>query len=393
MNKDYSFDELIDRKGSYSMKWDTLKEIFGSEDMLPFWVADMDFKAPPGVIEALSKRVEHGVFGYPAKGHSFFAAAAAWQHQRHNWQVETDWIVGSPGVVPAISMAILALTEPGDKIIIQPPVYPPFFQCVLKNGRQLVENPLMVVNGRYEIDFDDLKVKISSGAKMLLLCSPHNPVGRVWTREELTRLAQLCLEHNVIIISDEIHQDIVFSGSRHIPTCSLGPEIEQQTIGLVAPSKTFNIAGLSTSLTIIPREDWRKAFQSMQEAMGLRLGNLFGVIALEAAYKEGADWLNQLLNYLEGNLEEIVAILGKLTPHIAVSRPEACYLAWLDCRSLGLKQHELRQFFADQAKLGLNDGLAFGSQGRGYMRLNFGCPRQMLMKGLSRLEQGMKNLR
>lgn len=305
---------------------------------------------------------------------------------RHQWEIDREWILSAPGVVPSINLAIQAFTAPGDEIIIQTPVYPPFFSCIVKNKRQIIENPLINSNGYYEIDFEDLESKITPRTKMLLLCSPHNPVGRVWTKEELLHLSDICLRHNIIILADEIHSDLIFKGHKHIPVASLSPEINQLTITCISPSKTFNIAGLYSSFMITADQEKRDLLCQVMDALDFSKGNLFAVAAVEAAYYEGAAWLDQLLPYLESNAEYAVAYIGKHIPGIKVKKPEGTYLAWLDFRELFQEPALLKEFLIKKARVGLNDGTTFGKQGAGFARLNFACPRSQLNEGLVRIK-------
>lgn len=385
------FDTVIARQNSGSTKWDDATTLFGSEDVLPFWVADMDFASPPAVTEALAARAEHGIFGYPSPRAYAYDAVAAWLENRHNWKADPDWMLCTPGVVTAITLAVQTFTNPNDKIIIQTPVYPPFFSSVTSQGRIVLENPLIYEAGEYRMDFDDLAAKAKE-AKMLILCSPHNPVGRVWTQTELTRLVQICLENNVLILADEIHGDLVYSGHKHIPLASLETANTDKIITLMAPSKTFNTAGLYTSIAIIPDSKLRRQFSQILQQLAINKTNVFGIAAMEAAYRHGGDWLDELLVYLEANAQYLTEFITANIPAIKVDKPQGTYLAWLDCRNLNLPQQELAKFFAHKAKVGLNDGATFGQQGNGFMRLNFGCPRPVLAEGLSRIAKAVKQL-
>lgn len=378
------FDKLIDRRHSGSLKWDNADFLFGTDDVLPLWVADMDFPAPPPVLEAIRNRADHGVFGYPSLHFPAFDALAGWLKKRHGWQTDTSWMISTPGVVTAISVAIQTMTCPGDKIIIQPPVYPPFSSSVQRNGRLLVENPLILENGRYRMDFNNLSRKVAE-ARMLILCNPHNPVGRVWSMEELKTLADICLTNNVIILSDEIHGDLIYPGHRHIPLAILGEEIAKHTITCVAPSKTFNTAGLYTSAVIIPNPVLRKDFAEGIQTLSIGNSNIFGITAMEAAYLHGEPWLEQLLPYLKSNADYLHESISYKTPKIKLQAPEGTYLAWLDCRGLGLDPESLASFFAKEAKVGLNNGVSFGTQGVGFMRLNFGCAKSVLKEAIDRI--------
>ncbi|MDR3559948.1 MAG: PatB family C-S lyase [Negativicutes bacterium] len=383
------FDQIIDRRNTGAEKWDALNAVFGADDVLPLWVADMDFASPPAVAEALQARAAHPVYGYHVRGDGYYAAAVDWLGRRHGWAVEKDWLSDVPGVVTAISVAIQAFTQPGDKVLIQPPVYPRFFSAVQQNRRQLVTNPLRQDGQGYHIDFEHFEQAMADGVKLVVLCSPHNPVGRVWTREELIRLGSICLRHKALIIADEIHADIVFKGHHHLPLAALSPELAACTVTCIAPSKTFNVAGLATSLTVIADPELRVRYNAALAALNLGEGNIFGNIALEAAYRHGGEWLDGLLEYLEDNADFVVDFFRRHIPGIAVAKPEATYLAWLDCRSLGMTPADLKDFFVRQAKVGLSDGTRFGAEG--FMRLNFGCPRPLLRQGLQRIAAACNN--
>jgi cystathionine beta-lyase len=386
----HNFDEIIDRKKTDSVKWSTNEKKFGKEDVLAMWVADMDFKAPEPVVEALVQRAAHGIYGYAARHSSNYEAVIEWMQKRHGWETQRSWQIPTPGVVPAISIAMLAFTQPGDKVIIQSPVYHPFFSIVSNNGRQVVENHLINDDGYYRMDFEELDRQLADPrVHMLILCSPHNPVGRVWTRQELTRLGELCLKHEVIVISDEIHSDLVFSWARHTPYASISAQMAQNSVSLFAPSKTFNLAGLHTSIALIPNRRLHQRFTQQIENLGIGGISVFGLAGLEAAYRYGEEWLTQLLVYLEGNLLFLENYIQVCIPQIKVRKPEGSYLVWLDCRKLGLKRAELRKFFIEEAGIGLNDGFAFGEAGEGYMRLNVACPRALLQKALEQLAKAV----
>lgn len=390
MNSD-KFDAIITRKRSGSTKWDDADTLYGAEDVLPLWVADMDFASPPAVNEALAERVRHGVFGYPSPHSYAWDAVTDWLHNRHNWQTKSEWMVSTPGVVSAITLAVQTFTKPDDKIIIQPPVYPPFFSSIENLDRIVLENPLLYEEGEYRMDFADLAAKAAE-AKLLILCNPHNPVGRVWTRAELTKLVEICRENNVLILSDEIHGDLVYAGHKYIPLGSLDSGIEDRIITLTAPSKTFNTAGLYTSIAIIPDKKLRGQFAKKVQQLSINKSNVFGITALEAAYRHGGPWLDELLVYLEGNAEYLTEYIADNIPTIKVAKPQGTYLAWLDCRALNLSQPELVKFFGQKARVGLNDGATFGKQGIGFMRLNFGCPRSILTEALQRIALAVKQL-
>ncbi|MDP4291453.1 MAG: PatB family C-S lyase [Bacteroidota bacterium] len=384
----YSFDEIVDREGTACVKWDLRDKVFGNADVLPMWVADMDFKTPGFITDAIIKRAQHPVYGYSFRTEGYYSSIINWIQVQHGWSIERDWILFSPGVVPVLFMAALAFTNPGDKILIQTPVYPPFYDAVLKNNRKLVFNPLILKDNRYEIDFEDLDQKLD-GTRMMIISNPHNPVGRVWTKDELLEIGRLCLKHKVVLISDEIHCDLVFSAYKHIPTASLSPEIADITVTCVAASKTFNTAGLSTSNVIISNPELRSRLENTILSVHVDSGNLFGSIATEAAYTYGREWHKQLIDYLEKNVNLVRSFLKEKLPAIRLIEPEATYLLWLDFRELGLSQSDLVKLLINKGRLGFNDGAAFGKEGYGFMRVNVGCPRSMLLDGLQRLEHAL----
>jgi cystathionine beta-lyase len=388
----HNFDKIVERYNTGSRKWDNVSEVFGDAEVLPLWIADMDFASQPAVVKAIQDKAAHGVFGYPARRTSLQDAVVNWIGTRHNWAVEREWISIAPGVVSSISAAVLALTEPGDSIMIQPPVYPQFFSCVRSNGRKIVENALKNTNGHYEFDFDDLEAKLDDRVKMLILCSPHNPVGRVWSEAELRRLADICLKHHIIVLADEIHQDLVFSRSKHTTFASLSPEIANATVTCIAASKTFNVAGLNTSFIITPDPEKRKKLNRFLHNLEIEKTTIFGGTAAEAAYYHGEEWLEELLIYLEANADYIVEYVAQHLPGVKVVKPEGTYLIWLDFRELFPSSAALSQFLIKEAKVGLNDGGSFGSQGEGFARLNFGCPRAIIQEALQRISQAIGNL-
>lgn len=382
----YDFDKIIDRRGTSSSKWDNLHKLYGREDLIPLWVADMDFEAPPAVIKALSTRADHGVFGYTIASDEYYEAVVNWMARRHNWHIKREWITFTPGVVPALSYAIRAFTQPGDKIIIQTPVYHPFYKVIEDNEREMVRNPLVYKDGRYQMDLEDLEEKIDEGAKMSILCSPHNPVGRVWTEEELRGLADLCLEKDILVVSDEIHFDLVYKGHKHRVFASLSPEISKKCLVLTAPSKTFNIAGLQVSNVIIADEILRMRYRKEVNKDHISSPNVFGERALIAAYEDSEDWLDALLEYLEGNRDFFIDYIEKRIPKLKAIKPEGTYLIWVDCSELGMNPNELRDFFINKCRLALNDGIMFGKEGKTFQRFNIGCPRSILQEALHRIE-------
>ncbi len=388
----YDFDRIYDRKSTLSSKW-SVKEVFEREDVLPMWVADMDFPVAEPIVKAIQERLEHPIFGYTRVSPGLYQSIIDRLYAKFGWKIAKEWIVITPGVMPAVNAAVVAFADPGDYVVLQSPVYPPFWSAISDNNRELAVNRLKFSNGRHQIDFDDLKAKFEEQhAKALILCNPHNPGGRVWAAEELNKIGEIVTGSGGVVISDEIHCELVMKGHTHTPFASMGKQFEQSSVTCFAPSKTFNIPGFHTSVAIIPNEGMRQKFN---KARGRIMGspNILGLIAMEAAFKHGDQWLNQLLDYIEGNIDYTMDYFSKRIPEIKPMRPEATYLVWLDCRNLGLNAEELRAFFIEEARVGLNDGTAFGPEGEGFMRLNVGCPRAILEEGLSRIEDAVKNLR
>ncbi len=386
----YDFDNPIDRKNTNSVKWDNLDKSFGVDDILPMWVADMDFSCPKPLIESIEKRNRHGIFGYTNRPESLHESIVNWMRERHSWDIRKEWILYSPGVVTSLNLATMAFTQPGDSIIIQCPVYPPFFSAIENHGRTIVINPLMEKDGYYSIDFGDLEEKMASQCKAMILCNPHNPVGRVWTRDELERLVQLCETYGVFIISDDIHSDLIYPEYEHISIATTSKYIEQNSITCIAPSKTFNMPGLSISAVIIPNPELRAQFQKSIDKIGIGMSNVFGITAMEAAYTHGGQWLDSLISYLKGNLLYLIEFFEEYIPEIKVTRPEGTYLVWLDCRALKMDGDSLFKFFAQEARVGLNKGTIFGPGGEGHLRMNIACPRSTLEEGLRRMERAVK---
>lgn len=382
----YNFDEIIHRENSACYKYDLREKYFGSREILPMWVADMDFRTPDFIVEAIKKRVEHEVYGYTYRTDSMYRSVINWLYKRHQWQVKKEWIGFTPGVVPALNLAVLAFTEPGDKIIVQSPVYFPFYSAVKDHGRQLVVNPLVLNNGRYSMDYEHLKQQIDNQTRMLILCSPHNPTGNVWRKEELGALVSICIENNILIISDEIHADIIFSGHKHIPTATLSAEIAEHVVTLMAPSKTFNFAGLATSYIVAANPEHFKKLNGMNEKLHLGSGNIFGGVALEAAYNHGDDWLKQLIAYLEKNIAFSEEFINNELPGIELIKPEATFLLWIDFRKMNLKGKTLTQKMIERAGLGLSDGRLFGTDGEGFQRMNIGCPASFVKQALMQIK-------
>ena len=383
----FDFDKIIERKGSSCVKWDGMEKFLGAGEALPMWVADMDFLTPGYITEAIIKRANHGIFGYALRDEGYFTSLMSWLERRHQWKVERDWITFCPGVVPAVNMAVLAYTDPGEKIIVQPPVYFPFFTAVTDHNRTLVYNNTEMRNGRLCMDFENLETLAKDGAKMLIISNPHNPGGSVWTKEELTQMAEICLKYNVLIISDEIHCDLIYKPFKHIPVAGLSKEISMQTFTTVAPSKTFNLSGLATSSVIIENESLRKTFNDQVNHMHIGGGNIFGNIASEEAYLHGDTFVDELMDYLAKNVKILEKYVAEYLPKIKVIRPESTFLVWLDCRETNMNDDDLNKFFLHKAKVGMNPGIMFGTGGEGFMRMNIGCPATTLIKGLDQIKE------
>ncbi|PLR92665.1 MalY/PatB family protein [Bacillus sp. T33-2] len=381
------FHKAVSRVNTASVKWEMTRELFGSRDVLPMWVADMDFLPPQAVKEAISSRMEHGIYGYTFVPPSVAKAVQAWLASRHGWDVRSSWLLYSPGVVPSISTAILAYTNPGDKVLLQSPVYTPFFNMIEKNGRVVVNSQLKLENGRYVVDFEDFEQKLRQGVKLFLLCNPHNPGGAVWTIEELTKIGELCLKYGCLILSDEIHSDLIFKPHRHVPIASIKEEFKNITITCIAPSKTFNLAGLQASAVIIPDSTLHAAFKAQQQKQGIFTLNTFGIVGMEAAYLYGEDWLDQLLDYLQQNVAIADHFIREKLPGIEPMVPEGTYLLWLDCRKLGLTDEEIKERLLKKGKLALEPGPKYGPGGEGFVRMNLGCPQETLLEGLERLKK------
>lgn len=382
---DYNFDKIINRHHTDCFKWDLCDQRFHGKDLLPLWVADMDFECAPAINESIKKRTEHGLYGYTFQPQKLTDAILKWNKKRHHWEVDSDSIVYSSGVVPSLILAIHAFSNPGDKIIIQSPVYYPFFDIVPKNNRTLIINPLKKQAHHYEMDFDHLRSVIKE-AKLFLLCSPHNPVGRVWKKEELLELGKICLENDVLIVSDEIHADIVYSGHKHYPIADLSTDLAQNTITCMAPSKTFNIAGLMLSYVVIENEALRQSFKQKCESLGHLMNNPFALAASYAAYAESEEWVESLLSYLQSNIDFLEKTISNEFPQMRLYRPEGTYLAWLDMNKLGLSDEELNNRLLNNAHLALSDGKTFGKEGAQFKRLNFACPQSILVEALKRFK-------
>jgi cystathionine beta-lyase len=382
----------VDRKSTESVKWNGVKSLYGRDDVIPMWVADMDFKSPPEVIEALKQRAEHGIFGYPMLDEDYFVPFINWIKARHGIEIKKEWIVTTDGVVDALKIAILAYSKPGDNVVIQTPVYYPFYNIIKSNGRMIIKNSLKFENRNYSMDFDDLEKKLSlKRTKLFILCNPHNPVGRVWKREELEKLVQLCIKHNVLLLSDEIHSDLVFSPNKHIPIFSISQDIKEGSLTFYAPSKTFNLAGLKASFAVIPNEQLRTEYKNVIESLSSDNLNIFGMVAAKVAYERGEDWLDDLLNYLRANIDYVYDFFNEKLPKVKLQKPEGTYLMWLDFRAYGDEQ-KVKDILVNKAKVGLEEGSIFGEEGKGFFRMNIGCPISMLKDACNNIYDAFKNL-
>lgn len=381
----YDFDEIVPREHTDCFKFDNVKEIFGTEDVIPMWIADMDFKTPPFIVETIRKRLEHEVLGYTFTNSSWKPAIQNWVSRRYGWDVSSGEIGFVGGIVPAISFALQCFTAPGDKVLIQPPVYPPYHNVTKELGRTLVTNPLKLVNGQLEVDFTDFEEKVK-GCKLFLLCNPHNPCGRVWSKAELQRMCDICVQHNVLIVSDEIHCDMTFKGFTHTPFATVSEDAKNNSITFMAASKTFNIAGLKSSYHIIQNDGLRRQYNDFLRKNELDSAHLFATAPVATAYNEGDEWLSQMLEYVEANIDYMEDFLKANMPKLNMIRPQASFLVFLDARALGLPHDELVRFFIREAKVGMNDGATFGEGGSGFMRMNLGCPRSVLKKALGQIK-------
>ena len=399
----YNFDVEISRKDTQSAKWGVIQDsddpskwhatdaYFTENRVLPMWVADMDFTAPQPVIDAMVRRARHGIYGYTIRTESYDRAVVDWMRRRHGWDISADWIVSTPGVVPAVNYLVRTFTRPAEKVLVQRPVYYPFFNAIENNAAAIVSSSLILDDGRYRMDFSDFEKKAADPATtMFILCSPHNPVGRVWTREELIRVAEICLRHNVLVIADEIHADLLYKGITFTPFATLSEEVARNTVVCTAPSKTFNLAGLHTSNIIIADPGLRRRFQQTLNSCGMgKWADPFGVVACETAYREGEDWLDQVMAYIEGNLDYLQDFIRRQIPGIHVIRPEGTYLVWLDCRQLGLDQWALKRLMLKEARIFADEGFIFGPEGEGFERINIACPRSILNDALERIRRAV----
>jgi cystathionine beta-lyase len=382
----YNFSKTVDRTGTASVKLEQRIEMFGRADVLPMWVADMDIEVAPFIMDAITSRLNHPVLGYTIRNKQYHDSIAWWQNQRFGWKINTDWITYTPGIVAGLCHAVQAFTQPGDKVLIQTPVYHPFYTAVRQNGRELVTNSLQLVDGKYRIDFDEFEKQISSGVKQFILCNPHNPVGRAWTLHELQSMAEICLAHGVTIVSDEIHSDIIYQPFKHIPIASISEEIQQNTVTFNSPSKTFNIAGLATAYAIISNKQKLELFNKQLEKNGTWHGNLMGYNALSAAYTpQGELWLHELLAHLRVNIQHVKRGLEGI-PKVKLIAPDSTYLLWLDFRELNLSPSKLSNLLINEAGLGLNEGKIFGVEGVGFQRMNIACSTEVVVEAMNRLK-------
>lgn len=389
----WDFDEEVSREDTGCVKYDLRKEVFGTRDVIPMWVADMDFKTPDFIISAIKKRLKHEVMGYSFHPPEYFSSVSGWLRKRHYWEVEEKWISFCPGVVPALNLCTLAFTRPGDSVIIQPPVYTPFFSAVENHGRNLILNQLKETDGSWTMDIDSLAASITPSTKMIIISNPHNPVGRSWTPDELTSLADICIKNNILLLSDEIHSDLVLPGYQHTPSAKLSEKIAEITVTCIAPSKTFNLAGLSTSSVIISNPVLRKYFNSKIDHLQIGNGNIFGTVASIAAYSEGSEWLDKLIEYLNRNAAYVIDFCREFIPEIIPVKPEATYMIWLDCRKLGMPGKKLGEFFISKARVGMNEGSSFGPGGEGFMRMNLATTHNKVIRAMESIRKAVESLR
>jgi cysteine-S-conjugate beta-lyase len=401
----YNFDVEVNRQDTNSVKWEFMKggenrpqlqhthRFFEKNRTLPMWVADMDFISPRSVVDALTARAQHGIYGYTAPTQDFYQSVVRWMQRRHDWEIAPEWICITPGIVPALNMLVRAFVSPGDRVLIQPPVYRPFYRAIENNNAELALNPLVYEDGRYRMDIEDLEAKCRDPkVRMAILCSPHNPVGRVWTREELAQFGEICIDHGVLVVSDEIHGDLIYKGNIFTPFANANDSFSQNSIICTSPSKTFNLAGLQTSCVVIPNEDLRSSFNKVLQSNGLSGISAFGVVAVQAAYDHGEEWLVQVLEYIEDNLKYLEQYIAEHIPQLTVVRPEGTYLVWLDCHRLRLGKWELKQFMLEEAKVYFEEGFIFGPEGEGFERINIACPRSILVEALDRIRQTVGKL-
>jgi cystathionine beta-lyase len=387
----YNFDEVIDRRDFNSVKYDERMKKFGTDDVIPLWIADMDFRTARPIIDAMIKRAEHGIFGYVSKPLSYKEAASEFQLRRHGWKLDPDTMSFAVGIVPAMAELVREFVQPGEKVLIQTPVYPEFYNVVeVWEGREVVENKLLEKDGWYVIDFVDFEEKLKSGVKLFILCNPHNPIGRIWTKEELVKMGELCLKYNVPVISDEIHGDLELYGNKYTAFGTLSEELKKNTIICFAATKTFNLAGLQACSIVFHRADWKKRFDGFWSGLDIHRNNCFSLVAMEAAWRHGDEWLDQMLEYIGENMRFVKEYLDREIPQIKMTLPQATYLMWLDCRELGMDSKELNEFFVKKAKVGLNNGKDFCRSLDGYMRMNAAHPRYQLKQALEQIKEAVE---
>ena len=388
----FNFDKIIDRTNNFSAKWSEMNKNFGTNNLLPMWVADMDFLTAPCVMEALKDRLEQGIFGYTTRPSSYNESIVNWLDNRFSWKINQEWLMFSPAVITSISLLIQNLTQKNDKIMIQEPVYSPFHNIVESNERSLVISPLVKLDdGSYVMDYEDIEAKIKD-VKVFILCNPHNPVGRVWTREELTRLGEICLKHNVLVISDEIHSDIILKNHKHTPFASISKEFSENTITCMAPTKTFNLAGLQSSFLVVSNPYYYEVMDKAFSILDIKRNNAFSLVATEAAYNYGEDWLYELIKYIEDNVDFAIDYIKNHIPQLKVKKPEGTYLLWVDFSNLNVDKEDLKNALINKGRIALSDGSSFGIGGDGYYRINLACPRSMVLEGLKRIEFAIKSL-
>lgn len=388
----FNFDKIIDRTNNFSAKWSEMNKNFGTNNLLPMWVADMDFLTAPCVMEALKDRLEQGIFGYTTRPSSYNESIVNWLDNRFSWKINQEWLMFSPAVITSISLLIQNLTQKNDKIMIQEPVYSPFHSIVESNERSLVISPLVKLDdGSYVMDYEDIEAKIKD-VKIFILCNPHNPVGRVWTREELTRLGEICLKHNVLVISDEIHSDIILKNHKHTPFASISKEFSENTITCMAPTKTFNLAGLQSSFLVISNPYYYEVMDKSFSILDIKRNNAFSLVATEAAYNYGEDWLYELIKYIEDNVDFAIDYIKNHMPQLKVKKPEGTYLLWVDFSNLNVDKKDLKNALINKGRIALSDGSSFGIGGDGYYRINLACPRSMVLEGLKRIEFAINSL-
>jgi len=386
----YNFDEIVSRKNNNAAKYDELGTKYGREDLIPMWIADMDFRTAEPIMEAMRARLEQGIFGYVSRPDSYYQSVSEWFEKKHGWAVKNESMSHSHGVIPGMVMMMKEFTEPGDKIMIQSPVYNEFFEIVGDHGRELVVSHLKLSDGEYIMDYEDFEEKAKSGVKWFLLCNPHNPVGRVWTIEELRKIGEICLKYGIQVIADEIHCELVYGSSKYTPFASISEEFSQNSITCIAPSKTFNLAGLQSSILVFGNNEQKNRYDYLLQINDIKRNNCFSLVATEAAYRHGEEWLEQLRAYLKGNIDFVYNYCKENIPQIKPNIPEATYLIWMDCSELGLTQEELKEFTIDEARLAL--GLWYGEESRDHVRMNIACPRSVVEQALERLKTAVDKL-